>query len=96
MTITGHDGTMKTVGIAALKARLSEYLREVRRGHTFTVVDRTTPVARIIPYASGATALSMRRPSVRSPALHQIPLPPPLRIDTDIVALLLEERQGER
>jgi prevent-host-death family protein len=95
MTITSHDVIMK-VGIAELKARLSEYLREVRRGRTVTVVDRETPVARIIPYTSGVLALNVRRPSARSPGLHRIPLPPPLRIDTEIVALLLEERQGER
>ena len=37
------------VGIAALKARLSEHLRAVRKGRTITVLDRDTPVARIVP-----------------------------------------------
>ena len=36
---------MRKVGVAALKARLSEYLREVRRGRTVIVVDRDTPIA---------------------------------------------------
>ena len=35
-TISGSDVTMKTVGIAQLKARLSEYLKFVRKGKTFT------------------------------------------------------------
>lgn len=87
---------MNRVRIAELKARLSQYLRQVRRGHTLTVLDRETPVAQIIPYPSGTTVLTVRRPLSKSPRLHRIPLPPPLRIDTDIVALLLEERQGER
>ena len=34
---------MKTVRIAELKARLSEYLRAVRRGETIAVLDRETP-----------------------------------------------------
>ena len=40
------------VGIAELKARLSEHLRAVRKGRTVTVLDRDTPVARIVPYAT--------------------------------------------
>lgn len=40
---------MKSVRIAELKSRLSEYLRAVRNGATVTVLDRNTPVAKIIP-----------------------------------------------
>ncbi len=43
---------MSDVGIADLKARLSEHLRAVRNGGTLTVLDRDTPIARIVPYAS--------------------------------------------
>jgi prevent-host-death family protein len=39
----------KPVGIADLKAHLSEYLAEVRAGETIVVCDRRTPIARIIP-----------------------------------------------
>jgi prevent-host-death family protein len=84
------------VQVAALKARLSEYLRRVRRGRTVTVLDRQTPVARIVPYPSEAPALTIRAPLPGAPRLQDVPLPPPLDIDVDIVALLLEERQGER
>jgi prevent-host-death family protein len=87
---------MTRVGVAELKARLSEYLRRVRRGHEVTVVDRETPVARLVPYAEDAQALVVRRPLAGSPALQAVRLPAPLPLETDIVALLLEERQGER
>jgi prevent-host-death family protein len=40
---------MSDVGIADLKARPSEHLRVVRNGATLTVLDRNTPVARIVP-----------------------------------------------
>ncbi len=86
----------KIVRIADLKARLSEYLRGVRRGHELTVLDRETPIARIVPYGRGRTALTVRRPSPDAPPLYRVPLPPPLRVNVDAVSLLLEERQGER
>ncbi|MGH7717835.1 MAG: type II toxin-antitoxin system Phd/YefM family antitoxin [Gemmatimonadaceae bacterium] len=40
---------MKAVGIKQLKARLSEYLREVRRGETLLVTDRDEIVAELRP-----------------------------------------------
>lgn len=85
--------TTKTVRIAELKARLSEHLRQVRRGHVFTVLDRDTPVAQLAPYVKEGDALRVRQP-LRP--LHAAPLPPPLKLDIDVVDLLLEERHGER
>lgn len=93
MTIAGYHVTMKQVGIAALKARLSEYLREVRRGRTLTVVDRETPVARIVPYEANGAPLVVRRPRRTAVGLQRVKLPPPLRVKADVVALLLEERR---
>lgn len=87
---------MKTVKIADLKARLSEYLRRVRRGDTLTVMDRSTPVAWVIPYSAGGEALVIREPAGKWASPSKIPLPPPLKVDVDIVDLLLEEREGER
>lgn len=40
---------MRVVGIRQLKARLSEYLREVRRGEVFLVTDRDRVVAELRP-----------------------------------------------
>jgi prevent-host-death family protein len=84
------------VKVAELKARLSEYLRRVRRGRSLVVMDRDTPIARIVPYEGATPALRIRRPPPGAPRLGEIPLPPPLELDIDVVALLLEERQGER
>lgn len=85
---------MKRVGVAELKARLSEYLRRVRRGHEITVVDRDAPIARLVPYEAEPISLVIRHPLPNAPKLTQIPLPPPTDLDVDVVALLLEERQG--
>jgi prevent-host-death family protein len=38
--------------IADLKNNLSRYLDRVRKGAEITVLDRTTPVARLVPYAA--------------------------------------------
>jgi antitoxin (DNA-binding transcriptional repressor) of toxin-antitoxin stability system len=40
---------MRVVGIKQLKAKLSEYLREVRRGEVFLVTDRDEVVAELRP-----------------------------------------------
>lgn len=84
---------MKRVGVAALRARLSRYLRVVRRGQTITVLDRDTPIAQIVPF-SLSTPLSVRPQG--SVKLHEVKLPAPLGLEADIVDLLLEERQVQR
>jgi prevent-host-death family protein len=78
---------MGKVRIAELKSRLSEYLRSVRQGHTLTVLDRDTPVARIIPYAT--EAIEVRRATRR---LRDLRLLPPPAARTDSLAILLDDR----
>lgn len=96
MTISDYLVVMKKVNIAELKAKLSEYLHDVRRGHALIVFDRRTPVARVVPYGDPADSLQVRKPRGERARLSDVPLPPPLETDVDIVELLLEERRGER
>ena len=79
---------MSKVGIADLKAHLSQHLRRVRGGRTITVVDRDTPVAQIVPYGIAA-ALEIRR-ATRKPG--ELRLPAPLSKATDSLAVLLRDR----
>jgi prevent-host-death family protein len=79
---------MTTVRIAELKSRLSEHLRSVRKGRTLIVLDRDTPVARIIPYA--AETIDVRQATRR---LRDLRLPPPPAARTDSLALLLDDRR---
>ncbi len=51
-----HSSQMTTVSVSELKAHLSRYLREVRRGGEVHVLDRGRPVARLT--AIGETASS--------------------------------------
>ena len=43
---------MTIVSVSDLKANLSRYLRDVRRGSEVQVLDRGTPVARLVPPAA--------------------------------------------
>jgi prevent-host-death family protein len=82
MTINGHIIVMEIVNIATLKAKLSQYLRIVRRGGTVDVVDRSTPIARIVPYQNDAET-SVIVPEERGEHLGSL-------------EALLEERQTHR
>jgi antitoxin (DNA-binding transcriptional repressor) of toxin-antitoxin stability system len=86
---------MKSVRIAELKARLSEYLRAVRNGETIAVLDRETLVAQIVPARERVT-LRIRRPAAGTPPPSRVRLPKPLKLNIDVVDLLLEERQSHR
>lgn len=86
---------MKSVRIAELKARLSEYIRAVRRGETIAVLDRETPVAHLVPVRD-RPALRIRKPAPGTPALNRVRIPKPVKLKVDIVQLLLEERQAPR
>ena len=86
---------MKSVRIAELKSRLSEYLRAVRNGETIAVLDRETPVAQIVPVRQ-RVSLRIRKPASGSPPPSRVKLPKPLKLYIDIVDLLLEERQSHR
>jgi prevent-host-death family protein len=88
MTTHDHYQVMSKVGIADLKAHLSEHLRKVRHGQTLTILDRETPVARIVPYEPNA-ALEIRR-ATRKP--KDLQLPPPTSRTTDSLTLLLQDR----
>lgn len=79
---------MSKVGIADLKAHLSQYLRKVRAGRTLTVLDRDTPVARLVPYEAYGP-LEVQK-ATRAP--RDLRLPPPVTPPTDSLAVLLKDR----
>ncbi len=98
MTRMNYTQVMKEVGIADLKAHLSEHLRSVRRGQSLTVLDRETPIARIVPVdgdKTGPDLLVIRR-LAGAPPTGRVPLPPPLGLKRDVMEFLGEERQSHR
>jgi len=88
VTLYDYQMVMKTVRIAELKSRLGEHLRSVRKGRTLTVLNRNTPIARIIPYA--AEPIAVRRPTRR---VRNLKLPSPPQSPTDSLAVLLDDRR---
>jgi prevent-host-death family protein len=94
MTIYGYHVVMKQVRVAELKARLSEYLRAVRRGDTVDVLDRDTPIARLVPISQ--PGLRVRPARSGAPPLGKVPIPTRIKLKVDIVQILLEERQNQR
>jgi prevent-host-death family protein len=79
---------MKSVGIADLKARLSEHLKQVRKGRTLTVMDRNTPIASIVPFRPDP--IEIRQATRR---FRDLSLPPRPASKTDSVAVLLDDRR---
>ena len=84
-----------------LKARLSHYLREVRRGGEVEILERGVPVARLtrIENPDAATDEERRSRLVRAgvlrPGTGAVPDPgemPPLAISTSLLEALDEER----
>lgn len=85
----------RKAGVAELKARLSAYLRAVKRGEVIEVYDRDTPVARLVPYAR-TEPLVVREQGRKYGRLADVPLPPPVHVERDVVELLLEDRYSGR
>ena len=82
---------MKSAKISELKARLSSYLAEVRKGDTVVVLDRRTPIARLIPYEN-TQELKVTEP-IRPPAELRDLKPIRLRKKMDPVQFLREARE---
>lgn len=81
--------TMKTrVGIAELKAHLSEYVKRAKAGERIVVYDRETPVAELRPLGS---ELPIRRATRPISDLLDIQ-PVKTKFPIDVVALLREDR----
>jgi len=89
---------MRRIGVAELKNNLSRELRAVEAGEEVEVMDRTRPIARIVPVAQPSAAQRQRvriRPARRPFAEIRDIRYPPIGKGIDSLALLLEER-GER
>jgi prevent-host-death family protein len=92
---------MKNVSVSELKSRLSQYLREVRRGGEIQVLDRGVPVARLTPLPSGSGGHDEvhRRRLIQAGVLRAgrggasaILETPPLELPVSLVQALDEER----
>ena len=89
---------MTTASISELKANLSRYVDEVRRGGEIQILDRGMPVARLVPTAAGNDPKALERlvsrglirPGKGDPAAAL--KAPPLELSVSILDALLEDR----
>lgn len=88
---------MTTVSISDLKANLSRYIREVRRGGEVQVLDRGTPVARLAPPTVSGDGL--RQTLIRTGLLRPgkgkavaILDEPPIQLPASLSDTLMEDR----
>ena len=86
-----NEAMNRTVKVSELKAKLSGYLAEVRRGAAVTVCDRKTPIAKLVPFDEDPGGIVVREP-VDPGALRAAPRVA-LRKRIDVVALLLADRE---
>ncbi|MYD93820.1 MAG: type II toxin-antitoxin system prevent-host-death family antitoxin [Chloroflexi bacterium] len=95
---------MRTVGVRALKNRLSEYLRMVQNGESLAVTKRGVLVARLVPpdvrsetfeevLQRKARAGEIRLGKRNQP--HRYP-PPPGRLSEEAILRALDWTRGER
>lgn len=72
------DGwTMRKVGVAKLKASLSEYLATVKAGGEVVVTERGHPIARIVPAAAAGRSVDGVESLVRAGLIRR----PEARVD---------------
>lgn len=92
---------METVSVSQLKAHLSRYLREVRRGGEVQILDRGVPVARLSGLPASATGPDeqqrqrlLRAGIVRSGhgEMSRVLASPPLEFPTSLVEALEADR----
>jgi len=98
---------MNTAGVAELKARLAEYLKQVKSGNEILITERGSPVAKLVPIdatqkrderrqrlaAGGLLELGKRR---RMPKSLLVPPKGPANIGEDVLSALLSERDEGR
>lgn len=83
-----------SANVSKLKLHLGKYLAMVRRGKDIVVLDRSTPVAKLVPYSDDATDALVIVPASLDPSgLASLSFPPVADHPTDSVGSLLEERR---
>ena len=83
---------MKSANVSELKAKLSAYLSEVRKGDTVVVYDRKTPIARLVPFREDEDDLVVVQASARPAVLKKLKGVRPKR-SFDLDKLLKDLRQ---
>lgn len=82
------------VGIRELRDGLSRHLASVRGGHTITVTDHGTPIARIVPVGAPTSLERLTADGRVTPGRRgRKPRPAPVKITGTVSDLVGEQRQ---
>lgn len=92
---------MRTVSVSDLKANLSRYLRDVRRGGEVHILERGVPIARLSALRPSATGpdgqhrerlvrAGVLRPGITD--LSRVLQTPPVRLSADLGRAIEDER----
>ena len=83
-----------TANVSKLKLHLGKYLKMVRRGRDVVVLDRSTPVAKLVPYTDDAAeALAVFAPTEDPAELAELRFEPVEGGSDSVEALLAERRE---
>jgi prevent-host-death family protein len=97
---------MRTAKISELKAKLSAHIQYVKNGEEVLILDRNTPVARLV--SAGPVEdndARMRRliakgiitpPKISRPEGYKLPEPPGPMISQEVMDRIWEEERGDR
>ena len=69
LVMSGYHSSMRTAKISELKARLSAHIAYVKRGEEVLILDRNTPVARLVPAGAFEDEDTRRRHLISQGAL---------------------------
>ena len=96
---------MKTAAVSELKARLSEYLRQVQAGEEVLITDRGNPVARLLPVSRAGvlreSLVTMEKEGLIRLGSGKLPkdfwaMPRAADPQGSVLGALLEERESGR
>jgi len=95
---------MRSVNVAQLKNRLSEYLRFAKQGEEVVIRDRNLPVAKLVPFSAEdaddedlmlVAAGKMRLPKMRLDIKKLLKIPTGSVAGNKAIQALLEDREEE-
>jgi prevent-host-death family protein len=97
---------MRTAKISELKAKLSAHIQYVKNGEEVLILDRNTPVARLVPagpvddYDERERRLIAKGilipPKMQRPAGYKLPAPPGPMISQEVMDKIWEEEREDR
>ncbi len=83
---------VQSANISTIKAKLTSFLRLVKKGKEVIILDRQTPIAKLIPWNEKTrSGMGVQPPKISFSKFLEIK-PSPLSSQVDSLSLLMEDR----